>query len=74
MKEIVGSALFFNKVYKNKSYSFEVHALFGEKDTIKIRIECARDIIFINFVSKHKYFSVTPGGEVKDIQAEDYWD
>jgi hypothetical protein len=74
LKDIVGEVQCFADKYKGKSFIFEVHAVLGNENEIKVMIECSRNIFPLNFFGKHRCFAVNLENEKKDIKEEEYWE
>lgn len=72
LRRIVDNVELFETIHKNRSYNFEIHAIFGNENEIKVMVECSRNILLLNFIGKAEYFAITPDGKVRDIEGEEF--
>lgn len=57
---------------RNKqSYSFEVH-VYKFNNSLKVMVECSRNIFFLRMFGKQKYFSIDDGGRTQNISGEEF--
>lgn len=73
LEKILTEVQCFNEKHKRKEYNFEIQVIKGKNQELKVMVQCSRNLFFISMFSKHRYFSITPEGEVNNLDGGEYW-